>query len=77
MKIEKYSDVKIVRIGKFSISKFKTGQRKIKPIDYKKYDYDWAINLGLFYIAFSKNKYIKGWNIDFSSNLGLLRIVKK
>lgn len=78
MKVEKYEDVKILRINKiFSISHFKNGQRKIKKEEYKNYDYDWAINLGLFYIAFSKSKFIKGWNIDFNSNLGLLRIVKK
>lgn len=78
MKVEKYADVKIFRISKsFCISYFKNGQRKIKKSEYKNYDYDWAVNLGLFYMAFSKNKFIRGWNIDFSSNLGLLRILKK
>lgn len=75
---EKYSDVKILYIGKkVSISKFKKGQRKITKIEYEKYDYDWAINFGLFYIAFSKHKFIKGWNIDISSKLGLIRYLKK
>lgn len=78
MKTEKYKDVSILRINKrFSISCFKKGERKIKKAEYQKYGYDWAINLGLFYIAFGKNKFIKGWHIDFSSSLGLLRIIKK
>lgn len=78
MKIQKFKDVTILHINKkISISKFKKGQRKIRKIDYKDYDYDWAINLILFYIAFSRNKHIKGWSIDFNSNLGLIRVVKR
>lgn len=78
MKIERYSDVKILYISKkTSISKFKKGQRKIEKTDYQKYCYDWAINFGLFYIAYGKNKYTTGWSIDLSSNLGLIRFVRK
>lgn len=78
MKKVKYSDVTILYLSKrTSISIFKKGQRKIKKAEYNKYDYDWAINFGLFYIAFSKNKFIKGWNIDLSSNLGNIRFLRK
>lgn len=78
MKKEKYSDVTILYLSKrTSISIFKKGQRKIKKAEYKNYAYNWAINFGLFYIAFSKNKFIKGWNIDLSSNLGTIRFIRE
>ena len=77
MRIEKYSDVKILYINNnFSISIFKKGERKINKSNYRIYGYDKAINFGLFYIAFGKNTYSTGWSLDFSSKLGTIRFFK-
>lgn len=77
MKVEKFSDVTILYFKKITISKFKKGQRKIRKFEYRRYDYDWAINLGLFYIAFSKRKHRKGWALDINSKIGLIRIMRR
>lgn len=78
MKVEKFKDVTIFYISKkIIISIFKKGKRKIEKSEYSKFCYNWAINFGLFYIAFSKNEFIKGWSFDISSKLGNVRIIRQ
>ncbi len=76
--MEKFRDVTVIFDNKFfALSKFKKGQRKISKTEYKSYCYNWAINFGLFYIGYSKHIIHKGFSLDFNSNLGLLRFIKK
>ena len=76
--LKKFNDVTIIFDNKyFALSLFKNKKRKISKNEYKKYAYNRAFNLGLFYIGYcTKSDYHK-YSIDFSSNLGMLRFIRR
>lgn len=73
-----YSNVIILTEGKllpFKVSWFKNGKSKINKEEYNNYLYDKVINFGLFYIALTYKTDFFKLSIDFSSKLGILRII--
>lgn len=76
--MKRFSDVTILVEGNkipFTISWFKKGKSKITKDKYDNYLYSKAFNFGLFYIGWSKECINYKWAIDFSSNIGMLRII--
>lgn len=77
--MKKFSNVILLIEGKkvpFAISWFKKGKSKITKDQYRNYSYTKAFNFGLFYIGYCKRNCFKP-SIDFSSRMGILRIIKK
>ena len=78
--MKKFSDVIMIVEGNkvpFAISWFKKGKSKITKDQYSNYLYSKAFNFGLFYIGYCKKSGCYKMSIDFSSRLGMLRIIKK